>query len=98
MPRFSPIFSNEVAMKHVPRSLKAIYPSALSVLEAIMVIHRQRGRVTLDLIQKHLGWTGGRTYTQECVIRLRKEGLVSFNDRQCGTIVPRVRFITVEDL
>lgn len=79
------------------RGYKTIPPGELRVLQAIVLLKKHQGRVTIRDVRDVLDM--GSTFHVATVAKhLREMGLISYNEHQAATIVPRVRFIPAEDL
>lgn len=77
--------------------MRKLTPACWRTLEAIMLLHQKRGRVTVRAIIKALG-TNSLGGTSEVMATLREHGLIDYENQRHGTCVPRVRFIAAEYL
>ncbi len=75
----------------------AIAPSYLRALEAIINMHRRREHITIRSVAAKLG-TRYTSWIHKTVIKLRKKGLIHYNNHQAATIVPLVKFIPADQL
>ena len=76
----------------------------LRILEAIINMHRRREHITVRSVRAKVNrYRSGKNRkaimtVHNAFVHLRNAGLISYNEHQAATVVPRCRFIPADQL